>query len=401
MTLVAVAEAQRLAIEHATPRTTELVPLRDGAMRRSAKHIHARFDLPGADVSIMDGWACTLATLRSGRAKVIGESKAGLPFAGAVADGAAVRISTGAVIPMGAELVVLQEDTSRDGDALAFAEAELADARAGQHIRAKGSDVRAGTPLVRPGDELHAARLALIGATGASLVEVHRRPRVAILCTGDELVAIGDEPPPGGVIGTNDLMLAIMCAEAGANVVETATVGDDPALLDTALERVMDLADVVITSGGASVGDHDHVRDSAKRRDIVYWGVALRPGKPTGLVRVRDSLWFALPGNPASAFVTFELFVRPALRKMAGVLDDPRRPSREMVVGADFDGDRTREHWARASIIGDRVHPVDDQRSGSLGSLAAADALARIEPGRLHVRAGERVAVMMLGSGEP
>lgn len=396
MTLVAVDEAQRLAIDAASALPTELVPLRDGAMRRSAKHIHAGLDLPGADVSIMDGWACTLATLRSGRARVIGESKAGLPFAGSVGDGAAVRISTGAVVPKGAELVVVQEDTTRDGDTLAFAAAAITDGTIGRYIRNKGSDVRAGTPLVRPGDELGAARLALIGATGASLVEVHRRPRVVILCTGDELVAIGEEPPPGGVVGTNDLMLAIMCAEAGAHIVDTTTVRDDPALLDAALERAIDAADIVITSGGASVGDHDHVRDAAKRRDIVYWGVALRPGKPTGLVRVRNSLWFALPGNPASTFVTFELFVRPALRKMAGVLGDPRRPLRDMIVGADFDGDRTREHWARATIRGDRVYPVDDQRSGSLGSLAAADALARIERGRERVAAGEHVQVMAL-----
>ena len=398
MTLASVDDAQRLAIELATPLRTELVVLREGAMRRSAKHIHAGIDLPGHDVSIMDGWACTLPTAHAGTARVVGESAAGHPFDGMVGVGEAVRISTGAVVPAGAELVILQEDTVRTGDALAFAATEIASATVGQHIRPRASDVRAGMPLVRPGDVLGPARLALIAAVGASLVEVCRRPRVAILCTGDELTPIGEHPPRGGVIGTNDLMLAVMCMQAGAEVVASETVGDDADVLEAALERAFAAADVVITSGGASVGDHDHVRDAAKRRDIVYWGVALRPGKPTGLVRTSGGLWFALPGNPASTFVTFELFVRPVLAKQSGALGDPRRPLVEMVALADFAGDRTREHWARAVVQPGGVAPAPDQRSGSLGSLAAADALVRIERGRERVAAGERVQVMATDS---
>lgn len=395
MTLVRVEDAQALALAQAHARASEVVGLRDAVDRIVAESVTARFDLPAADTSIMDGYACATATLRGGAARVVGESAAGRPWPTAITEGTAVRISTGAVVPAGAELVVAQEDSRRDGDAVVFDAAVVASATTGRHIRSAASDVRIGAVLVSPGQSLGPAELALLGAAGVAHVAVIRRPRVAILSTGDELVAIGEQPGPGGVISTNGMMLALSCTRAGAEVVSERTVGDDPAAVAAALGEAIAAADVVLTSGGASAGDHDHIREAARSFDVLVWGIALRPGKPTGIVRTRGGLWFALPGNPASSFVTFELFVRPALRRMLGVRGDPRRPLRRMIAGTELRGDRTREHWVRARTDGERVLPLSDQMSGNLRSLATADALVRIPIGTTHVEAGAACDVLV------
>lgn len=398
MTLLGVDEAQRLALAHASARAIEELPIYDAAGQITAAPVSAALDLPAGDVSIMDGYACALATARAGSARVVGESAAGHPWSGELAAGDAVRISTGAVVPRGAAVVIAQEDARRDRDVVRFLPEIAAGVSAGRHIRPAGSDVRRGDVLVRAGQHLGPAELALLAGAGTSRVAVHRRPRLAILSTGDELLPVGAPLCEGHLYDTNAPMLAALGAAAGAVVVSSRTVGDDPVALLAALDHAIAIADVVLTTGGASVGDHDHVRAAAARdgREILVWGVAMRPGKPTGIVRTDGGLWFALPGNPASTFVAYELFARPALRRMLGVRGDPRRPLRRMIAGGVFPGERTREHWVRARTDGGTVAPLPDQLSGNLRSLAGADALVRVPPGVGAIEPGADCEVLLL-----
>lgn len=403
MTLVPVAQAQALALAHAAALSSESIAVGDAHGRIVAAPVLARTELPRADVSVMDGYATTLAALAHGRAPILGESAAGHPWPRALAPGAAVRISTGAVVPEGAELVVAQEDTRRIDDDIVFDAAVIAAASHGAHIRRAGCDLRRGEVLVDAGGHLGPAELALLAAAGPERIEVVRRPRVAILATGDELVAHPGAPGPGGVVETNGLMLRAACIDAGAQVVSVRVVGDERTALAIAIDDAIASADLVFTTGGASVGDHDHVRALAQRPglEILAWGLALRPGKPTGIVRTGAGLWLALPGNPASTFVGHELLGRPVLRRMAGVRGDPRRPLRTMIAGAELWGERNREHWVRARIDGPRVFPLPDQASGNLRSIAGADALVRVPVGCLRIAAGASCEVLSLGHPEP
>lgn len=398
MTLVDVERAQQLALAHAEPRAIEELAVHEAGGRITAAPVSAAIDLPGRDVSIMDGYACAVATARVGSARVVGESAAGHPWSGTLEPGDAVRISTGAVVPRGAAVVIAQEDATRDGDAVRFDPEVAAAAVAQRHIRPAGSDVRRGDVLVDEGQHLGPTEIALLAGAGASRVSVHRRPRLAILSTGDELLPAGAPLREGHLVDTNGPMLAALGVAAGAQLVSCHTVGDDPAALLDALDQAIASADVVLTTGGASVGDHDHVRRAAGRDglEILVWGVAMRPGKPTGIVRTAGGLWFALPGNPASTFVAYELFARPTLRRMLGVRGDPRRPLRPMTAGGVFLGERTREHWVRARTSGDVVSPLPDQLSGNLRSLAGADALVRVPPGVGAIEAGAACDVLLL-----
>lgn len=398
MTLLGVDEAQRLALEHATARGVEELVVYDAAGRIAAAPVSAALELPASDVSIMDGYACALATARAGSARVVGESAAGHPWLEELGPGDAVRISTGAVVPRGAAVVIAQEDARRDGDTVAFDPEVAASVVVGRHIRPAGSDVRRGDVLVREGEVLGPTELALLAGAGVSRLSVHRRPRLAILSTGDELLPVGAPPREGHLVDTNAPMLAALGVAAGAEVVSCRTVGDDPLLLTAALDHAIAVADVVLTTGGASVGDHDHVRRAAGREglEILAWGIAMRPGKPTGIVRTGSGLWFALPGNPASTFVAYELFARPALRRMLGVRGDPRRPLRRMIAGGVFPGERTREHWVRARTEGDTVVPLPDQLSGNLRSLAGGDALVRVPPGVAAIEPSAACDVLLL-----
>ncbi len=392
MMLATVEAAQAAALAHAAPRGIEALALGDAFGRHLAAPVTAALALPGWDLSVMDGYACTLATVRSGAAQIIGESAAGHPSTIDVSTcGTAVRISTGAVVPPGAELVVVQEDVVRDGARIGFDATRVGEPEPGRHIRVAGCDVGPGDEIARAGLRLGAAELALLGAAGIARVSVVTRPRVAILSTGDELIAIGAARRVGEVIATNGLMLACACREAGAIVVAERTVPDDPNALRHALADAVAMADLVITCGGASVGEHDHVRQAAAEPgfETLVWGIAMRPGKPTGIVRTRGGLWFALAGNPASTFVGCELFVRPALRRMQGVRGDPRRPLRVLRAEGVFEGERNREHWVRARTTGDAVAPLSDQRSGNLRSLAGADALVRVPAGCIRIEPGE------------
>lgn len=374
--------------------------------RLLAEPLHARWPLPGADVSTMDGWAVRAADLSPGPApphdpsaaaspdlssgpaaslaalRVRGESAAGHPLAAPLGPGEAARISTGAVLPPGADAVVAQEDTTRRGDLLLIDRARAGDVRPGHFVRRAGSDIEAGALLLSAGTALRAGDVALAVGAGHPTLPVRRAPRVAILCTGDELVPPGAAPVRGQVVSSNGLMLACLVRDAGGHPLDLGLVGDDLGPLRAALRHALEIADVVVTSGGISVGDHDLVFPALAELGLVprFRRVRVRPGRPLTFGRLGEALVFALPGNPASTFVGFHLFVRPALRALAGD-PSPTRPLRRVTLAAPAEGAGRRTHYVRARLAGDLAEPLPAQASGALTSLRGCDALVVVPPG--------------------
>jgi molybdopterin molybdotransferase len=365
-----------------------------------AADVHARWPLPGADVSTMDGWAVRAADLSPGTPaallRIAGESAAGHPQAAALAPGEAARISTGAVLPPGADAVIAQEDSERRDTDVHIDLARAGHVRPGLFVRRAGSDVEGGERLLSAGTVLGPGDLALAVAAGHVALPVHRAPWVGILCTGDELVPPGCAPGHGQVVSTNHVLLASQIREAGAIPFDLGLVGDDPDALREALARGLASADVLLTSGGISVGDHDLVFPALRELGLrpAFRRVRLRPGRPLTFGRLGEALVFALPGNPASTFVGFELFVRPALRKLAGH-PRPLRPLRRLTLAAPAASAGKRAHYVRARLHDGRAEPLPNQASGALTSLRGCDALLAIPPGP-DLPAGAEVDALVL-----
>ncbi|MBX7083868.1 MAG: molybdopterin molybdotransferase MoeA [Nannocystaceae bacterium] len=385
----------------ASPLPSEPVAWDTARGRVLATAITAAWDLPVAAVSVMDGYAIDAAAVRRDAAiAVVGESRAGQPFAGAWTPGTAVRIATGAVVPDAALCVVPQEDVARERDAIVLSHDARQQAAAGRHVRPAGADARAGAMVLPAGTVLGPAEHALAGAVGAVALQVHRRPRVVVVSTGDELVAVGSTPAAGQVPSTSGTMLRGLLEHAGAELVAQWEVGDDAEALRRTLRDAQTAADVVLTTGGASVGDHDLVRStlaSLQARELL-WGIAMRPGKPTGVVTLASTLLFALPGNPASTLVAFAVLVRPCLRALAGV-HEPALPQLELALGGEVEGERGREHFVRARLHEGLALPLPDQRSGNLRSIAGAELLVRVPAGTTRLPAGARCRCLLLPSG--
>jgi len=378
--LETVASAQGRLLESLSPLGAETVSLERALGRVLAEEVVAESDLPAFDNSAMDGYAVRAGDIaeatrdRPVTLPVHAESRAGavppdLP------EGAAMRIMTGAQLPHGADTVVKQEDSRRDGASVTF---DLA-ARLGTDVRRRGNDMRAGTVVLTPGRELTSVDVGVAAALGRSHLQVGRRPRVAVLATGDELVPAGTELLPAQVTDSNSPMLVAAVQEAGGEPVPLGISEDTPA----AIRRVLDGArgcDVIVSSAGVSVGDHDHVRAVvAELGNIMTWRIAMRPGKPLLIGSVRDALYLGLPGNPVSSSVTFELFARPAIRALQGAAE-PHRRRIQVRLGEDMEKPAGLETYTRAML-----HPVNGalpvatssggQGSAMLGSLAAADCL--------------------------
>jgi molybdopterin molybdotransferase len=374
----------------ATPVAAETVPLRVAAGRWAAAEVAALRTQPSSDLSAMDGYAIRFADL-PGPFALIGESAAGRPFAGDVGPGETVRIFTGAAMPAGTDSVLVQEEAAREGDRILLS-GEGPRAK-GRNVRRRGLDFSKGELLVGKGERLTPARIAVAATGGHGALPVNRRIRVAIVATGDELVAPGADLTDAVLPESNGAMLAAMLADLPVGVIDLGILPDRLDVTTAAFARVA--ADILVTTGGASVGDHDLVRPAleAAGGSVDFWRIALRPGKPMMAGRLNDAVVLGLPGNPVSAFVTAFLFLRPLIAHMAGALDPlPRTAS--ALLGEDLPANDHRQDYLRAFTRDGHVFPARLQDSSMLLTLARADCLIVRAPHAPALPAGEPVEIL-------
>jgi molybdopterin molybdotransferase len=378
--LMPVADALAAILSGAEPLPEEMVALDSAYHRILARDVAARRTQPPQAMSAMDGYAVRAADAShlKARLKVIGGVAAGRPFGRTVGAGEAVRIFTGGVIPDGADAVIIQEDTAVDGDHITITEA----AAAGRHIRPAGVDFREGDVLLAKGSRLSDRALALAASMNYPELAVCRRPRVALLATGDELVMPGSSPGPGQIVYSNGYALRALARAEGADTIDLGIAADTIAATTSGIRRAREMGvDILITSGGASVGDHDLVKSSleAEGVTIAFWQIAMRPGKPMMHGRLGAMRVIGLPGNPVSSYVCAFLFLVPLIRALSGrtTIHHTRETA---LLGRDVAANDRREDYLRARIEKREdgtliATPVDRQDSSLLANLAAARAL--------------------------
>jgi molybdopterin molybdotransferase len=391
---LALAEAQARLLAQVEPLGAEAIPAEQAIGRYLAEALAARRTQPAADLSAMDGYAMRSDDL-AGPWRVVSESAAGHPFAGALARGEAIRISTGALMPAGDGVVLLQENAARERDTLALNGEGEASAR---HIRRAGFDFRSGDEVLAAGTRIGPAQLALALAAGHGELAVHSLPTLAALDSGDELAA-PTACAPHQIPASNGAMLAAMAAPHVASIARLGPVPDRMEAMLAALDKASDV-DVIVTSGGASVGDHDLVRPALEhwRATIDFWRVAMRPGKPL-LVARRGKQWIlGLPGNPVSSYVTAFLFLLPLLRALGGA-SDPLPGAVTMRLAADLPASGNRTEFVRARLVGDSLFPLVEQDSSALVALARADALIERPADAPAASAGNLVRAYWLENG--
>lgn len=400
MALMPLADAMASVLNGAGPLGTERVALEHAHGRVLAEDLKALRTQPPEDLSAMDGYAVRTADAALGaKLKVIGEVAAGRPFHAPVAAGQAVRIFTGGVMPEGADSVVIQEDTARNADIVTINEA----AASGKNIRRAGIDFRQGDALVRQSRHLTDRDLSLAAAMNHPLLPVYRKPKVALLATGDELVMPGNEPGPGQIVYSNGYALRALARAQGADVIDLG-IARDTIESTTACIRAAIAADVdvLVTTGGASVGDHDLVQKSlvAEGVDMAFWRIAMRPGKPMMHGRRGKMRVLGLPGNPVSSYVCAILFVAPLIRALSGC-KDIAWPLHEAKLGTPLRANDLREDYLRVSLgqAADgtlTAMPVNHQDSSLLANLSLADALLIRPPHSPAAQAGDIARIIRL-----
>lgn len=401
--MLTVAEATEKIVSAFAPIGAEQVSLDRAFGRVLAEPLVARLTQPPADVSAMDGYAIRAADAANlpVRLKVTMSIAAGQAPQGAIRPGEAARIFTGAVVPNGADTIVIQENTDADGDAVVVREGTC---NVGQHIRRAGFDFKTGDVALPAGQFLSARDIALAAAMNCPWLSVSRRPRVALLSTGDELVNPGDPVGPAQIIGSNGIGLSAFVTACGGEPLNLGIARDTMADLNHALEAAAG-CDVLVTLGGASVGDHDLVQKALKARglDLAFWKVAMRPGKPLMFGRLGAMNVLGLPGNPVSAIVTATLFLKPAIERMLG-LRATAHPNPTVTLGRDLRANDQRQDYLRAHLSVDAsgrsiATPFDKQDSAMLSLMASADCLIIRPPLAPAAKAGDAVEVLMLGGG--
>jgi molybdopterin molybdotransferase len=397
--LISYHEAVRLVLEN-TPRLQVVrAPLEEAQGLVLAEDLQARFDSPPFDNSAVDGYALRSRDAVAGRTfRVVDEAPAGRPARKKVGEGEAIKIFTGGVIPEGADAVVMVENTSGWGEEFELKKAILP----GNNVRRSGEDVRKGEVILRASTEVGAPEIALVATQGYGQLPVYRRPKIVVLSTGTELVEPGvRDLSPGEIFDSNSFALLAQALDAGADARRLYAASDDAKVLRATMEDTLSSADVVVTSGGVSVGEKDLVKDALLSLGVeqVFWGIKLKPGKPVFFGTREDAGFFGLPGNPVSAMVCFELFVRPALMQMMG-REDKRRPRIKVYFDEDVENRFGRMHAMRVRLFrtqkGWRAESVGAQGSGLVSSLTKADALALIGPESEGVQAGELVEAIVL-----
>ena len=383
----------------APPLGSEVAALEDCDGRVLGEDLVASADLPGFDYSAMDGYAVRGRDLDGEppyRLPVRGESKTGVVPDG-LAPGSAMRIFTGAALPDGADAVVMQEAVVREGDVAVI----TARPRPGQHVRRRGEDLAAGAVAIATGTRLRPAHLSLAAALDRAHLAVARRPEVAILATGDELRRPGTDPISGSIAESNTVALRAMARRAGANAKAYPYVRDDRAATERAFAAALEEADVVVTVGGVSVGDHDLVRPALEAVGVTldFWRVAIKPGKPLAIGRKGRTIVVGLPGNPASAMVTFAVFGIPLLRALQGDAR-PTPPLHRARMTRAHAHDPGRLELARASVThtdgGLIATTFGNQASGAATTMAQADGIVLVPEDATGIAAGDEVDVLLL-----
>jgi molybdopterin molybdotransferase len=394
--LVEVDDAAALVLERTPVLGIERLAIGDCGGRVLAEDLVATASLPAFPSSAVDGFAVRAAdagkTLR-----VLGESAAGRPFGGSVEPGTAARILTGGMLPNGADCVVMVEDVRLDGEVVAVPSG----LHAGGNFHRPGADLRAGERVLAAGTQLGPAEMGLAAALGHAALGVRRRPRVALMSTGDELVEVGEKVPPGKITDSNRWALLAALREAGVEVRLLGIAPDEPDPLRRLVVQALQDADVLVTSGGVSVGTHDLVKPLLESLGDVHIGrVKLKPGKPFTFATIPPSqLAFGLPGFPVSSLVTFEVFVRPALRKMQGFAQ-LQRPTLPVRLAYDARASADRTEYQRVTLKREGAELVAEttgsQSSSRLMSLVGAHALVRIPAGGQVLSAGSTLEAMIL-----
>jgi molybdopterin molybdotransferase len=402
--MISVDEARARILVALDPTPAEIVALAEAWNRVTAAPVVARLTQPPADVSAMDGYALRAAdgalhaTLR-----VIGAAPAGHPFDGTLGPGQAVRLFTGSIVPQGADAILLQEDATSDGDAVRVNEA----VKSGRHIRRAGQDFSRGDEVVPAGRRITARDIGLAAAANHPWLTVHRRPRIALLATGDEIAMPGEPIPPGGIVSSNAHALGALVRAAGGEPI-ILPIAPDTTEAVAAVANAVAGADMLVTTGGASVGDHDLVIKGLQSRGMVldFWQIAMRPGKPLlfGRLAPHDGgvPVLGLPGNPVSALVCGILFLLPAIARLNGLPAAPP-PTTTALLGAAVGANDHRADHLRATTAFDAsgrllVTPFPVQDSAMLRRLALADALILRPPHALALAEGAEVPVVRLDS---
>jgi molybdopterin molybdotransferase len=396
--LLAVEEARARILAALTPTAAETVALAEGAGRVLARGVVARLTQPPADVSAMDGYAVRAADAVAGATlRMTGSAPAGRPFAGGVGAGEAVRIFTGGFVPAGADAILLQEDASAAGTAIRVNEAVAA----GRWIRRRGLDFAAGAEVLPAGRKLTARDIGLAAASNNPWLAVHRRPRIGILATGDEIALPGDPIPPGGIVSSNAHALAALVKGAGGDPVVLPIAPDDTAAI-AEVAASAHAYDLLVTTGGASVGDHDLIQQAlgGEGFELGFWKIAMRPGKPLIWGRLGRTPVLGLPGNPVSALVCGVVFLMPAIAVLSGLPGAPP-PTRRVLAAVPLPANDRRADHLRAAISCDAAGrmmatPAAMQDSSMLATLARADALVLRAPFAPALPAGAEVEAILL-----
>ena len=391
--LISISQARQRVLASVSALRAESVPVIQALDRVLAQDVHALGDVPPFPSSAMDGYA-VLAAGEGSELTVVDESRAGTPSARSLAPGEAIRISTGAAVPAGADAVVRQEDVQRVGDGVIRL---LAGVPAGENIRPAGEVMASGAAVLQRGVRLGPAALAAAISAGAGELSVARRPTVLVLSTGDELREPGEPLGPGQIHNSNGAMLCGLAEHAGAVALTPRSLPDDPEATERGLRAALQEAEVVIVAGGVSVGPHDHVRPALDRLGVQesFWGVALQPGKPTWFGALDHRLVFGLPGNPVSAAVTFALFVAPALAALQGAAPTDETAQAELGAPVKQNGRRQQAIRVRLEHREGRLVAIPNGPQGShvITSLVGADALALIPAGEGTLDPGTAVAL--------
>jgi len=398
MTLISVDSAQAELLSAVRPTGSERVPLGDAGGRVLAVDLKARRTQPPVPISSMDGYAVAAASSDDVWLRVIGEAAAGHGFAAEVRAGEAVRIFTGAPLPAGTDCVVMQEEAERDGDRVRFKSPPVT----GRYVRARGIDFSEGDVCLNAGVRLGFGTLGLAAAMNHESVAVRRRPRVALIASGDELVPPGSVPQPNQIVASSSVALAHLIAEAGGLPIDLGIAPDDLGMLRRHIRLALDGgADVVVVIGGASVGDHDYTRAAleAEGAAIGFWKVAMRPGKPLMHGRLGQAEVLGLPGNPVSTLVCGVLFLAPLIRALLGRKDVLPETSPAVLDGALGPNDLRRDYLRGHLVTRERqlhVTPFAKQDSSLMRTMAAANALVIRPEHAPAIAAGEMVDVIRL-----